>query len=157
MLFCRAAAVPQGPHLRGRDHPAAPRADRVVLAEAESRGAGSASTRPPAQRRDVRQAAGRVRGRHRHGLEIRKRYRGPLAARAPKLRKATRDGKKAGYAYVVVDGTLIPICGVAADRPFYSGKHKKHRMSLQVIVSPDGDLLWVSGHCPARCSTRRPS
>src|SRR6202050_372293 len=40
-----------------------------------------------------------------------------LAARAPKLRRATRDGKKAGYAYVVVDGTLIPIYGVAADRP----------------------------------------
>ena len=80
-----------------------------------------------------------------------------LAARAPKLRKATRDGKKAGYAYVVVDGTLIPIYGVAADRPFYSGKHKKHGMNLQVIVSPDGDLLWVSGRCPARCSTRRPS
>ena len=34
--------------------------------------------------------------------------------------------KKAGYAYVVVDGTLIPIDRVAADRPFYFGKHKRH-------------------------------
>jgi Helix-turn-helix of DDE superfamily endonuclease len=49
-----------------------------------------------------------------------------LAARAPKLRQAVRDAKKAGYAYVVVDGTLIPVDRVAADRPFYSGKHKKH-------------------------------
>jgi hypothetical protein len=44
-----------------------------------------------------------------------------LAARAPKLREAIRDAKKAGYAYVIVDGTLIPIDRVAADRPFYSG------------------------------------
>ncbi len=60
-----------------------------------------------------------------------------LAARAPKLRKAVRDAKKAGYAYVVLDGTLIAIDRVAADRPFYSGKHKRHGMNLQVIASPD--------------------
>ena len=71
-----------------------------------------------------------------------------LAARAPRLRKAVRDAKKAGYAYVVVDGTLVPIDRVAADRPFYSGKHKKHGMNLQVIASPGGDVLWVSGALP---------
>jgi hypothetical protein len=71
-----------------------------------------------------------------------------LAARAPKLRKAVRDAKKAGYAYVVVDGTLIPIDRVAADRPFYSGKHRKHGMNLQVISSPVGDILWVSSALP---------
>jgi hypothetical protein len=71
-----------------------------------------------------------------------------LAARAPKLRKAVRDAKKAGHAFVVVDGTLIAIDRVAKDRPFYSGKHKKHGMNLQVIASPDGDLLWVSGALP---------
>jgi Helix-turn-helix of DDE superfamily endonuclease/DDE superfamily endonuclease len=71
-----------------------------------------------------------------------------LAARAPKLRKAVRDAKKKGYAYVVVDGTLIPIDRVAADRPFYSGMHKKHGMNLQVIASPDGEILWVSGALP---------
>ena len=60
-----------------------------------------------------------------------------LAARAPRLRKAVRDAKKAGYAYVVLDGTLIAIDRVAADRPFYSGKHKRHGMNLQVIASPD--------------------
>src|SRR6266702_4752762 len=56
-----------------------------------------------------------------------------LASRAPRLRKAVRDAKKAGHAYVVVDGTLIPVDRVAADRPFYSGKHKRHGMNLQVI------------------------
>jgi Helix-turn-helix of DDE superfamily endonuclease len=32
-----------------------------------------------------------------------------LAARAPKLRQAVRDAKRAGHAYVVLDGTLIPV------------------------------------------------
>ena len=71
-----------------------------------------------------------------------------LAARAPKLRAAVRDTKKAGHAYVVLDGTLIPVDRVAADRPFYSGEHKKHGMNQQVIASPDGDILWVSGALP---------
>jgi hypothetical protein len=71
-----------------------------------------------------------------------------LAARAPRLRKAVRDAKKAEHAYVVLDGALIPIDRVAADRPFYSGKHKKHGMNLQVIASPRGDILRVSGPLP---------
>ena len=71
-----------------------------------------------------------------------------LAARAPKLRQAVRAATKAGYAYVVLDGTLIPVDRVAADRPFYSGKHKRHGMNLQVIASPGGDILWVSGALP---------
>ena len=73
---------------------------------------------------------------------------GLLAARAPKLRRAVRDAKKAGHPYVVIDGTLIDIDRVAADRPFYSGKHKRHGMNLQVIASPCGEVLWVSGALP---------
>jgi hypothetical protein len=49
---------------------------------------------------------------------------------------------------VVIDGTLIPVGRVAADRPFYSGKHCKHGMNLQVIASPYGEILWVSGALP---------
>jgi hypothetical protein len=49
---------------------------------------------------------------------------------------------------VVIDGTLIPVDRVAADRPFYSGKHRKHGMNLQAIDSPDGEILWVSGVLP---------
>ncbi len=71
-----------------------------------------------------------------------------LAARAPRLRKAVRDAARAGHAYVVLDGTLIPIDRVAADRPSYSGKHKRHGMNLQVIAGPRGDILWVSGALP---------
>jgi hypothetical protein len=71
-----------------------------------------------------------------------------LASRAPKLRQAVCDAKRAGWAFAVVDGTLIPIDRVAADRPFYSGKHHRHGMNLQVIASPDCDLLWVSGALP---------
>jgi hypothetical protein len=71
-----------------------------------------------------------------------------LAARSPKLRQALRDAAEAGHAYLVIDGTLIPIDRVAADRPFYSGKHRKHGMNLQVIADPDGDIVWVSGPLP---------
>jgi hypothetical protein len=71
-----------------------------------------------------------------------------LAARSPKLRRALRDASKAGHAYLVIDGTVIPIDRVAADRPFYSGKHRKHGMNLQVIAGPDGDIVRVSGPLP---------
>lgn len=71
-----------------------------------------------------------------------------LAARAPKLDTALRSAKKAGYAYVVLDGTLIAADRVAADRPFYSGKHTKHGVNLQVISSPTGQILWTSGALP---------
>jgi hypothetical protein len=48
-----------------------------------------------------------------------------LAARSPNLRQALRDARKTGH----------------ADGPFYSGKHRKHGMNLQVIASPDGDIV----------------
>ncbi len=78
-----------------------------------------------------------------------------LAARAPKLREAVRDAKEAGHAYVIVDGTLIPIDRVAADRPFYSGKHKKHGMNLQVIASPDGSIRWASAALPGSAHDKK--
>jgi DDE superfamily endonuclease/Helix-turn-helix of DDE superfamily endonuclease len=71
-----------------------------------------------------------------------------LAARAPKLGDALAAAKRAGHAFVMIDGTLIPIDRVAADRPFYSGKHRRHGMNLQVISSPHGEILWVSGPLP---------
>ena len=37
---------------------------------------------------------------------------------------------------------------MATDRSFYSGKHRQHGMNLQVIATPDGDILWVSGPLP---------
>jgi hypothetical protein len=71
-----------------------------------------------------------------------------VAARAPKLRAALRNAKHEKMAYVIIDGTLIPIDRIAADRPFYSGKHQRHGVNLQVIASPDGTILWVSGQLP---------
>jgi DDE superfamily endonuclease len=54
-----------------------------------------------------------------------------------------------------VDGTLIAIDRVARDKPFYSGKHKKHGVNLQVIASPHGDVLWVSGGLPGSVHDKR--
>jgi len=71
-----------------------------------------------------------------------------LAARSPRLRQALRKAGKDKLAYLVLDGTLIPVDRVAADRPFYCGKHKKHRMNLQVIATPNGEIRWVSGPLP---------
>src|SRR6516162_8282722 len=57
-----------------------------------------------------------------------------LAARAPKRRQALTGAKKAGDAYVVVDGTLIPIDRVAvllrqapAPRPDLAGHRRPRR------------------------------
>ena len=71
-----------------------------------------------------------------------------LVARTPKLRGALAAAKKAGHAFAVIDGTLVPSDRVAADRPFYLGKHRKHGMNLQVISSPAGEILQVSGPLP---------
>ena len=71
-----------------------------------------------------------------------------LAAWSPRLGQALAKAKDAGHAYLVIDGTLIPIDRVAADQPFYTGKHRKHGMNLQVIASPGGDIVWVSGPLP---------
>jgi hypothetical protein len=73
-----------------------------------------------------------------------------LAARAPALGTAVRAAKKARHAFVVIDGTLIAVDRLAADRPFYAGKHRRHGMNLQVIASPESGILWVSGPLPGR-------
>ncbi|MFC1402430.1 MULTISPECIES: IS5/IS1182 family transposase [Streptacidiphilus] len=69
-----------------------------------------------------------------------------LSALAPSLEQAVRTA--AAKAFVILDGTLLPIDRIAADRPFYSGKHKKHGMNVQVITDPFGRLLWASPALP---------
>ncbi|WP_030187315.1 IS5/IS1182 family transposase [Streptomyces sp. NRRL S-813] len=69
-----------------------------------------------------------------------------LAAVAPDLATATRTAAR--KAFVILDGTLLPIDRIAADRPYYSGKHKKHGMNVQVITDPFGRLLWASPALP---------
>lgn len=68
------------------------------------------------------------------------------AALAPGLAEAVRAASR--KAFVILDGTLLPIDRIAADRPFYSGKHKKHGMNVQVLADPAGRLLWVSPALP---------
>lgn len=69
-----------------------------------------------------------------------------LSALAPSLEQAVTTA--ATKAFVILDGTLLPIDRIAADRPFYSGKHKKHGMNVQVITDPFGRLLWASPALP---------
>lgn len=71
-----------------------------------------------------------------------------LSARSPKLHRALERARREGWAHLILDGTLIPIDRVRADRPFYSGKHQRHGMNLQVIAGPDGQIVWVSGPVP---------
>jgi DDE superfamily endonuclease/Helix-turn-helix of DDE superfamily endonuclease len=68
-----------------------------------------------------------------------------LAARAPGIRAALRAAKRGGGGFVILDGTLVRINRNRLDRPFYSGKHKRHGMNLQAIADTRGNLLWISG------------
>ncbi|WP_285530602.1 transposase family protein, partial [Streptomyces lavendulae] len=37
---------------------------------------------------------------------------------------------------------------IAVDTPYYSGKHKRHGMNVQVLTDPFGRLLWASAALP---------
>jgi hypothetical protein len=69
-----------------------------------------------------------------------------LAARADDLKAAI--ARAAALAYAILDGTLIPIDRVANQKPYYSGKHKRHGMNVQVIADPAGRLVWASPALP---------
>nr|AHX39402.1 hypothetical protein wt6.25 [Streptomyces sp. WT6] len=69
-----------------------------------------------------------------------------LAALAPTLEQAMQTAATKSYA--ILDGTLLPTDRIAADRCFYSGKHKKHGMNVQVLTDPFGRLLWASPAVP---------
>ncbi|WP_367141261.1 MULTISPECIES: transposase family protein [Streptomyces] len=71
-----------------------------------------------------------------------------LAAWAPGLREALVGLGEGDF--VIVDGTLIPTDRIAADEPYYSQKHKRHGMNVQVIARPDGTPLWFSRALPGR-------
>ncbi|GGV58038.1 transposase family protein [Streptomyces spectabilis] len=69
-----------------------------------------------------------------------------LAALAPSLVEAMTTIR--AKAFVILDGTLLPIDRIAADAPHYSGKHKRHGMNVQVLADPFGRLLWASPALP---------
>ncbi|ETK33369.1 IS5/IS1182 family transposase [Microbispora sp. ATCC PTA-5024] len=56
--------------------------------------------------------------------------------------------RAARLAYAILDGTLIPIDRIADQRPYYSGKHKRHGMNVQVLADPAGRLVWASPALP---------
>ncbi|KUF17324.1 IS5/IS1182 family transposase [Streptomyces silvensis] len=70
-----------------------------------------------------------------------------LAALAPTLGQAIATVRK--KAYVILDGTVLPIDRIAADRPYHPGKKKHHEMNVQVLADPAGRLVRASGALPA--------
>ena len=73
-----------------------------------------------------------------------------LAALAPTLDQALDVARR--KAFVILDGTLLSIdrVGMASgyDRAFFSGKHKRHGVNVQVIADPAGRLVWASPALP---------
>jgi hypothetical protein len=71
---------------------------------------------------------------------------GLLATAAPTLDQAVYRASR--LLWVILDGTLIPIDRVAEDRPYYSGKHKRHGVNVQILADTRGNLLWASPALP---------
>lgn len=71
-----------------------------------------------------------------------------LAGRAPTLHEALRKPQPEGF--VILDGTLTATDRIAADEPYYSVKHRRHGMNVQVVATPDGTPLWFSRALPGR-------
>ncbi len=69
-----------------------------------------------------------------------------LATLAPSLAEAIKAIR--AKAFVILDGTLLPIDRIAADTPYHSGKHKRHGMNVQVLTDPFGRLLRASPALP---------
>jgi hypothetical protein len=72
-----------------------------------------------------------------------------LAGRAPSLQAALWRLAWTHNNFAILDGTEIRINRVAANRPFYSGKHRHHAINLQGLTDPYGRLIWISPGLPA--------
>ena len=59
-------------------------------------------------------------------------------------------------AYAILDGTPTPIDRVADQKPCYSGKHKRHRVNVQVIADAAGRSSGRHPPCRARRTTSPP-
>ncbi len=69
-----------------------------------------------------------------------------LAALADDVTTAAQ--RAARLAYAILDGTLVPIDRVADQKPYYSGKHHRHGVNVQVLADPAGRLVWASPALP---------
>ncbi|MFC7590966.1 transposase family protein [Nonomuraea antimicrobica] len=75
-----------------------------------------------------------------------------LAAQAPDLHETLDRAHAEGLAYVILDGTLVPIDRCAEQTisvkgesidAWYSGKAHQHAGNLQTLSAPDGLPLWI--------------
>ncbi|GAA0934354.1 transposase family protein [Streptomyces thermoalcalitolerans] len=73
---------------------------------------------------------------------------GLLAEHAPSLHQALHKPPPEGF--VILDGTLTATDRIRADEPYYSMKHRRHGMNVQVVAAPDGTPLWFSRALPGR-------
>lgn len=77
-----------------------------------------------------------------------------LAARSIRLADVVRLAKKAGWEYLLVDGTNVPTVAfgrkVNRRQIHYSGKCKRHGVNVQTVCAPDGTLLWASAALPGK-------
>jgi hypothetical protein len=69
-----------------------------------------------------------------------------LAALADDIGAA--GARAARPACAILDGTLIPIDRVADQKPYYSGKHRRHGVNVQIVADPAGRLAWASAALP---------
>jgi hypothetical protein len=101
------------------------------VAPVERRPTGPACSRPPPQGHPYAQLAAGF------GIGTTTAYRyitevvDLLAALAPTLEQAVREASR--KAFVLLDGTVLPIDRIAADRPFYSGCEDDGRV-VPVVV-----------------------
>jgi hypothetical protein len=84
---------------------------------------------------------------HAEGLKV-------LAAQAPDLTQALERVKEEGWAYLILDGTVVSSDRDAAPTvstkgkvidKWYSGKAHHHGGNLQALMRPDGLPIWLSG------------
>ncbi|MEW1913174.1 transposase family protein [Kitasatospora sp. NPDC085895] len=75
-----------------------------------------------------------------------------LAARAPRLDRALRKTAARGGEVMLIDGTLIPTQRRTgkANRPNYSGKHRRHGLHFLALTDERGRLIWISAARPGR-------
>lgn len=72
-----------------------------------------------------------------------------IAAHGPDLPDVLAHGLHEGWAFVCLDGTLIPSTrssapSAAGHDQWYSGKHHRHGGNIQVLTGPGGYPEWVS-------------
>ncbi|NUK85929.1 transposase family protein [Streptomyces lunaelactis] len=75
-----------------------------------------------------------------------------LAAKAPRLDRALKKIARRGCEVVLIDGTLIPTQRRTgeANRPNYSGKHRRHGLHVLALTDERGRLVWISAARPGR-------